>query len=100
MVGPESSISRDDRTGKGSRSIIWRESLDPFPDPYTDSPVADILPLPGAYPPIREPGDRNPAGIKANRGQRGRGSKAIRGIDGGNNIRGRSKSSRTRTRLS
>lgn len=62
-------MSRDDGTGKGSRSIIWRESPDPFPDPYTDSPVADILPLPGAYPPIREPGDRNPAGIGANRGQ-------------------------------
>lgn len=42
----------DDRTGKGSRSILRRESLDPFPDPYTDYPVADILPSSaGSIPP-------------------------------------------------
>ncbi|KAJ8612360.1 hypothetical protein MRB53_036552 [Persea americana] len=52
-------LDRERRTGKGSRSILRRESLDPFPDPYTDSPVADILPLPGAYLRIMGPGDHH-----------------------------------------
>lgn len=39
----------DDRTGKGSGSFLRGESLYPFPDPKKNSPVAYILPLPGAY---------------------------------------------------
>lgn len=76
----------DDRTGKGSGSILRRESDDPFPDPYTDFPVADIH----FY--CREHtsglwGLGITISISAGAGRR---SKAIKGIDGGQSIWGRS----------